>query len=351
MLSKLFGSKESFFTLKIAGVEQAISISSKETILHAALKQGIKFPHSCRVGGCAMCKCQLKEGKVKELTEKSYILSAEELQTNYILACQSLPKSDVSIAVDFSRAEIPEHVLEKTKGKIVAQNKLTHDIAEIVITTERPIEYTAGQFAELSVPDVTDLPRSYSFAQAPGKNDQELHFFVRAVPNGELSNWLLGDKATGTEVTLEGPYGDFYLRSGDGPMLCIAGGSGLAPVLSLLEDALIKGCKRKAVFLFGARSQKDLYCLEAIEKIAAQWQGDFKFVPVLSEEPEDSGWAGARGFVTAAMAEYCSKDHQLYMCGPPPMIDAAIDEAKKIGIEDSQIHFDKFLDRSNLNTL
>ncbi len=350
MLGKLFGSKETFFTLKIEGVEEPISISSKESILQAALKAGVNFPHSCRVGGCAMCKCQLKAGKVKELTEKSYILSAEELQTNFILGCQSLPKSDVTVAVDFSRADIPEHVLEKTKGKIIAQNPLTHDIAEIVIATEKPIEYTAGQFAELCVPGVSDLPRSYSFAQAPGKNDQELHFFVRAVPNGELSNWLLGDEAVGTEVTLEGPYGDFYQRSGDSPMLCIAGGSGLAPVLSLLEDAVIQDCKRSVVFLFGARTQKDLYCLETIDKIAAQWQGEFKFVPVLSEEPEDSNWTGARGFVTTAMDAYCGKDHQLYMCGPPPMIDAAIAEAKKIGIDDSQIFFDKFLDRSNLNS-
>lgn len=350
MLGKLFGSKESFYTLKIDGVDKAISVSSKETVLQAALKEGIKFPNSCRVGGCAMCKCQLKEGKVKELTEKSYILSAEELQSNFILACQSLPKSDVRVVVDFSRSDIPEHKLENTKGKIVAQNPLTHDISEIVIETEKPIEFTAGQFAELSIPSVSDLPRSYSFAQAPGKNDKELHFFVRAVPDGEMSNWLLGENALGVELSLEGPYGDFYLRSSDVPFVCIAGGSGLAPVVSLLEDALNNNCERKVVFLFGARTQKDLYCLDIIDKIAAEWKGEFKFVPVLSEEPEDSGWTGGRGFVTTLMEEYCSPDYQLYMCGPPPMIDAAIEEAKKIGIEDDDIFFDKFLDRSNLGS-
>ena len=349
MLGKLFGKKETFYTLKIEGVDKEISISSKETVLQAALKEGVKFPHSCRVGGCSMCKCQLKDGKVKELTEKSYILSAEELQSNFILACQALPKSDVSVAVDFSRSDIPEHTLEKTNGKIIAQNPLTHDISEIVITTEKAIEYTAGQFAELCVPSVSELPRSYSFGQAPGTNDKEFHFFVRAVPNGELSNWLLSDAAVGTEIVLEGPYGDFYQRSGDEPMVCIAGGSGLAPVLSMLEDAVNNNCKRSVVFLFGARSQKDLYCLDAIEKIGSNWAGDFKFVPVLSEEPEDSDWTGARGFVTTVMEEHCGTDSQLYMCGPPPMIDAAMDEAKKMGIDEKNVFFDKFLDRSNLN--
>jgi len=348
VLGKLFGNKEKTHSLKIDGVDKSISISSKETLLQAALKEGVKFPHSCRVGGCAMCKCRLVSGKVKELTEKSYILSAEELQTGYILACQSLPRSDVQVEVDFSRADIPEHDLVTTPGKIIAQNPLTHDISEIVIETDKDIEFTAGQFAEITVPgDITDA-RSYSFGSAPGRYKNEIHFFVRAVPGGAMSNWILGDQAVGTKVELQGPFGDFYLRSSDKPMLCVAGGSGLAPVLAVLEDAANQGVNRPVSFLFGARTEQDLYCLDQIKEIKARWKGEFEFVPVLSDEPEDSAWTGARGFVTAHFEKYCTAETQLYMCGPPPMIDAAIAEAHKYKLEDKDIFFDKFLDKSDL---
>ncbi|PCI51962.1 MAG: oxidoreductase [Moraxellaceae bacterium] len=348
MLGKLFGNKEKTHGLKIDGVDKTISISSKETLLQAALKDGVKFPHSCRVGGCAMCKCRLVSGKVKELTEKSYILSAEELQTGYILACQSLPRSDVQVEVDFSRADIPEHDLVTTTAEIIAQNPLTHDISEIVIATDKDIEFTAGQFAEITVPGQIADARSYSFGSAPGRYKNEVHFFVRAVPGGEMSNWVLGNQAVGSKVELQGPFGDFYLRSSDKPMLCVAGGSGLAPVLAVLEDAANREVNRSVTFLFGARTEQDLYCLDQIEAIKARWKGEFNFVAVLSDEPKDSAWEGARGFVTAHFETHCDADAQLYMCGPPPMIDAAIAEAHKNGVDDKNIFFDKFLDKSDL---
>ena len=349
MFKKLFGSKESFHNLRIKGVDHPISISSKVSILQAALEDGVKFPHSCRVGGCAMCKCKLVSGDVKELTEKSYILSAEELQSGYILACQSLPKSDVEVEVDFARADIPEHDLVRCDGEIIAQNKLTHDISEIVIATDKNIEYTAGQFAEITIPDEIADPRSYSFACRPGKHLNEVHFFVRAVPGGEMSNRLLGEQVVGKQVELRGPFGDFYLRASEKPILCIAGGSGLAPVLALLEEGVNANIARSVIFLFGARSQDDLYCLSAIDEIKSNWQGDFEFVPILSEEPEGSHWQGLTGFVTAHFDRYCLPDSQLYMCGPPAMIDAAIAEAHKHNIEDKDIFFDKFLDKSDLH--
>jgi 3-phenylpropionate/trans-cinnamate dioxygenase ferredoxin reductase subunit len=332
----------------IEGIDTEIVAENKETILSAALRAGIAFPNSCRVGGCGTCKCQLKSGKVRELTEKAYILTAEELQAGYILGCQSIPKGDVVIHLDHLATDAPAHALVKTGGTIAARRALTHDIVELRIVLDAPMSYTAGQYASVCVPGVIDEPRSYSFASAPAAGgNAEIVFFVRAVPGGAMSNWLHGDAAAGQRVEVEGPFGDFRLRPSDGQLFAIAGGSGLAPVKALLEQALADGCTRPVVMLFGARTQKDLYCLDEFAALQAKWPAGFTFLPVLSHEPDDSDWQGARGLVTAYIAPHMAPQAQLYMCGPPPMIDAAIAEAQRAGVGEAAIFFDKFLDKSH----
>ncbi|MBL4607323.1 MAG: 2Fe-2S iron-sulfur cluster binding domain-containing protein [Pseudomonadales bacterium] len=347
MLKKLFGSKEKFFKLNIDGVASPIQISNKESILQAALRDGIKFPHSCRVGGCTMCKCRLVSGDVKQLTETAYVLTKEELQQGYVLACQCMPKSDVHVEVDFDRMDdLPEHKLVTTSATITEKNALTTDIIELVVSTQDVIDFTPGQYAEISIPGKFDEPRAYSFASAGHADPKRLSFFIRAVPNGEVSNWFVSEAAIGDTLQIEAPSGDFHLRDSLAPMICIAGGSGLAPVLAILDEAIKKNVDRDAVMFFGARTEKDLYGLSRIEEIKQKWKGDFDFIPVLSEEAEDSSWQGKRGFVTEVFKEYCTPEQQIYMCGPPPMIDSAIEIAKGTGVEEKEIFFDKFLDRS-----
>lgn len=336
--------------VQIDGVDSPIEVSGKETILTAALKQGIRFPHNCRVGGCAACKCQLTSGKVKELTESAYILDQQDLENGYILACQSVPKTNLTIRVDNlinSGESIP---VKKLAGQVVGQTRLTHDIVALDILLDEPIRYAAGQYAQITVPNEIDDARSYSFACAPSTTGEAMvKFYIRAVPDGQMSNWAQGD-INGCDVEVEGPYGDFYLRESDQPILCIAGGSGLAPVKALLEDALAYKNPRPVVFLFGARTQQDLYCMDQIQSIATQWAGDFTFIPVLSEEPTDSAWKGARGLVTDLLEQYVLPNAQAYMCGPPPMLDAAEEKLQQLGVTPEQIFSDKFLDKSHLKT-
>jgi len=351
VLKKLFGSKEKFFKLSIEGVDSPIQISNKESILQAALREGVKFPHSCRVGGCTMCKCRLVSGDVKQLTETAYVLTKEELQQNYVLACQCQPKSDVKVEVDFERmGDLPEHKLVTTAATIKEKKTLTADIIELVVSTQDVVEFTPGQYAEISVPGKFDEPRAYSFASAGHADPKQLSFFIRAVPNGEVSNWFVSEAAIGDSLQIEGPSGDFHLRESLAPMICIAGGSGLAPVLSILEDAIKQLVDRDVVMFFGARTEKDLYGLDRIEEIKQKWEGDFDFIPVLSEEAEDAEWQGKRGFVTEVFKEYCTPEQQIYMCGPPPMIDSAIEIATAIGVKEEEIFFDKFLDRSAVSS-
>ena len=327
---------------------QTIEVSDKETILSAALRQGIPFPHSCRVGGCATCKCQLREGKVKELTESAYVLSEQELDQGYILACQSVPRTDLTIRLEQAQVPGPSPGAQTLCGRVTDQRRLTHDISALRLRLEQPLRYAAGQYALLSVPGIVDEARSYSFATPSTRSGRsDVEFFIRQVPGGAMSGWAQG-AVPDTPISLQGPFGDFYLREGQQPILCIAGGSGLAPLKALLEDALQQHNSRPVVLLFGARTQADLYCLEELAHLQQHWAGDFTFVPVLSEEPSSSPWGGQRGLVTDVLAQHTRPNAQAYLCGPPAMVDAAEAQLQALGVPAEQIFSDKFLDKSSL---
>lgn len=322
---------------------KSITVEPRETLLQAALRQGIDFPFSCRVGGCATCKCRLLDGQVKELTRSDYILSDDELDQGYILACQSVPRSDIKVAVALGEGQAARPV----SGRVLAREQLTHDIVELRIQLDDSLRYKPGQFAELSLQSLPGLARSYSFATSV-RPDSQVSFFVRQVPGGMFSTHVHKQVAVGERVTVNGPRGDFWLRPGLAPLLLIAGGSGLAPILSLLEDARERGVSRPVTLLFGARSQRDLYALDSIRALAADWPAAFDFVPVLSDEPEDSDWAGERGFVTTLLNAGLTADCHAYLCGPPPMIDAATVLLQEQGVAREHIHADRFTTQHDL---
>ncbi|MCY1274731.1 Xylene monooxygenase electron transfer component [compost metagenome] len=320
-----------------------IDLRPRETLLQAALRQGIDFPHSCRVGGCASCKCRLVTGRVKELTETGYILSREELDAGFILACQSLPRGDVCIEVDLARQAARRQV----RGRVVLQERLTHDINRLVIQLEDGLAYKAGQYADLTLDSLPLQPRSFSFA-SPVQADAQVSFFIRKVPGGLFTGLVSEQPLLGQGVTVEGPLGDFHLRPSEAPLLLIAGGSGLAPILAILQDALAQGVERSATLLFGARERRDLYAMEHISAIAARWRAPFRFVPVLSEADADASWQGERGLVAAQIPALAEPDAHAYLCGPPAMIDSALVLLRKAGVPGEHIHADRFTTRKDL---
>lgn len=326
----------------------SVQLEHKETVLNGAVRSNIDFPHSCKAGGCAACKCKLISGKVKELTDKTYLLSKEELDQNMILGCQSIPKSNVVVEL----LNDPRQQQERL-ATIIAQRGLTHDILEVIVSLDAPINYLPGQYAQISAFNQSFPARSYSFAHAKAnesKGSPSVSFFVRAVPTGKMSNWLLSHDALGEKLLVKASFGEFYLRETNNPMICIAGGSGLAPLISILEHALIhenpQQKKRDVLLLVGARSQKDLYYINEIEAIKDQWVGEFSYQAVLSDEPESSSWQGARGMVTDMLDTQLPNNTEGYFCGPPPMIDAAIEKMRDSGIHPNKLYFDKFSDQS-----
>jgi len=317
--------------------DRAIDVAPGETLLQAALRQGIDFPNSCRVGGCGTCKCRLTSGHVRELTETGYLLTEEEINQRYILACQSVPRSDVAVDVDIA----PGLASRSVAGRVVAQRKVTHDITRLDVQLERPLPYRAGQFASVSIDRLEGTARSYSFA-APWRDDGRVSFFVRKVPGGRFSSLVNDNDVVGASVQVAGPSGDFWMRASDAPLILVAGGSGLAPILAILQEALAAGVGRSITMLFGAREARDLYAVDEIEAIARRWRGPFRFVPVLSAAGDDAKWTGERGLVTDKIASLLEPGSHALLCGPPAMIDSAVARLLEQGVRREHVHFDRF---------
>jgi p-cymene methyl-monooxygenase electron transfer component len=343
MLKKLFG-KKPLHRVKLVGTDTEFAVERNQTVLESALGAGIAYPHDCTVGTCGSCKSRLLAGKVDAITPFGYTLSREELEAGYILACQAVPESDLEIAVELGGAAVV-----KTGARLCETRQLTHDIVAVTWETDAPVHYRAGQYMNVSWPGAPG-PRSYSFSSAPSEAGRSrLTTFIRKVPGGAFTERLFGEDLSSVPFEIEAPHGGFWLRDGDGPIILIGGGSGLSPLMSLLEDAAARGVRRDAVLLFGARGERDLYCLDEIANVAERWAARFEFRAVLSEQ---QGTTYREGMVTAEIADAlawlgAAAEVQAYLCGPPPMIDTGLAELTRLGIGLETIHYDKFTDASN----
>jgi p-cymene methyl-monooxygenase electron transfer component len=352
ILKKLFGAKEARI-VKVTPFGAEFEVPSGQTLLEAALKNGVPFPHNCTVGTCGSCKCKLKTGRVSALTDFGYTLSQQEIAAGFILACQAVPKNTLTEIVVEVATDAP--AAEKFTGRITATSDLTHDIKRVTLEIDRPVKFVAGQYANLKIPGV-QRARNYSFADAPEREGRtQLNFFIRKVPHGAFTEPLFDGKLNGLDLEIDAPHGGFHLRAGAGPMVCIAGGSGLAPLMSVLESARRDRVRRPCAFLFGARTQADLYCLDQIRQIQESWPDKFAYLPVLSHEVGETTWSGARGlvtqFITDAMPGIDWSIAEGYMCGPPGMIDAGIDSMTEAGVKLENIFYDKFTDESHISKM
>lgn len=336
--------------------ERALTVPPGQNLLQAALEAGLDWPHDCRVGSCGTCRCRLARGKIKALADFSYVLTPEQLDAGTILACQTQLKGDIEVEVELGAGE--SAAPETCGGVIKHVRALTHDLVELLVEADAafPEGMLAGQYAEVSHAGIAK-PRCYSFARAPAREDARIaRFYIRHVPGGEFTDWLFGGDREGERLTLSAPYGSFRLHPGGAAMICIAGGSGMSAVKAVLEHACDTQAERDAVFLFGARGRRDLYCADEMEDIRARWhpRHSFEYIEVLSDEPGDD-WQGARGYVTTHLktqfldtGKLQAADCEAYMCGPPPMIDSGIALLTEAGLAEDRIFYDKFLDASTM---
>jgi len=203
--------------------------------------------------------------------------------------------------------------------------------------------FSAGQYADLRIPG-SEEHRAYSMANTPRTSDY-LQFMIKVFPGGRFSSLLESGISVGQELEVKGPYGVFMLREkSNSDIICIGGGSGMAPLWSLLNDMADRGIKRKATYYYGARTRKDLFYLDHLRQLEQRLSG-FHFVPALSMATAEDEWDGETGLITEVLdrnLEVGQTEMQAYLCGPPPMIDAAIPVLVRKGISEDRIFFDKF---------
>ncbi len=323
-------------------VDLEMEVDEDETVLNAAFRQGIALMHGCKEGQCAACKSFLLDGDVQMDRYSTFALAEYESDEGYILLCKSHAYSDLTVElINYDEEELRNAVpLQHLSTTIAAIEPVTHDIVSLRLDLVEPDGFTfkPGQYADIAIPG-HDAHRSFSMANLP---DQPLEFLIKKYPGGHFSGLLDGELKVGDPLELDGPYGTFTLKkSSDRPIVCIGGGAGMAPILSLLRHAVRDGIERPIRFYYGARTENDLFYLDQIEALGAQL-GDFKFVGCLSESWPDA-WEHT-GFVTEVVQrlEPGLAGYDAYLCGPPPMVDAAIDLLDMAGVPRDHIHYDKF---------
>ncbi|MEK6749801.1 MAG: CDP-6-deoxy-delta-3,4-glucoseen reductase [Pseudomonadota bacterium] len=313
----------------------------EETVLEAALRQGYALPYSCRSGACGSCKGQLRSGQV-EYKEETQALSAAELASGMALLCRAHPKSDLEIVVREVGAarDIPVKIMP---CRVQKKEQLAADVVRILLKlpkTER-MQFLAGQYIDILLAD--GRRRSFSLANAPHA-DEFLELHIRFVAGGEFTQVVFDEMQEKALLRIEGPLGGFFLHdTSTRPIIFVAGGTGFAPVKSMLEHLFSLDTRRPLHFYWGARDLESLYMRKLPQKWAKQHQ-NFHFVPVLSEPKPEDKWRGRTGFVHhAVVADFKNlTDFDVYSCGPPAMVKAAYQELTTQGLPETQYFSDAF---------
>ncbi len=341
------------YEVTIEPLGETIEVEEDQTLLDAALRAGIYIPHACGHGLCATCKVDVLEGEVEQGDASPFALMDMEREEGKCLACCATPMSDLVIEADIEEDEdalgLPVNDFVAVVSKI---ETFTPRINAIYLAIEgEGIEFQAGQYINLEVPGV-DKPRAFSIASPPSaKNMVELN--VGLVPGGQATTWLHNELKEGMQLRFSGPYGRFFVRkSQPQPMLFLAGGSGLSSPKSMILDLFENGETRDITFVYGARNQDELYHRALFEELD-QEHDNFHYIPVLSDEPEDSAWQGERGFVHEAAKRIFNgrfEGMKAYMCGPPPMIDACVTTLMQGRLFEKDMYMENFLDQSGKDT-
>ncbi|GHK51356.1 hypothetical protein KPZU09_10920 [Klebsiella pneumoniae] len=299
------------------GVTRFIQCNAGEKVLDAAYRQKVNLPMDCSDGVCGTCKCHCASGEY-DLGE-DYLdeaLSDDEAQARQVLTCQMVPTSDCVIDVPVAAAQC-KTALTNTGAQVRQVNLLSDTAIELVVALDEPLAFLPGQYVNIQVPGTLHV-RAYSFSSQPGS--LEGRFLIRNVPGGMMSQWLTQRARPGDRLTLSGPMGSFYLRHGERPLLMLAGGTGPAPLLSMLHTLQTQGSQRPVMLLYGVTRDCDLVKTDALDTFTQQLTG-YRWLPVVADE---NSTCPQRGFVTDHLddAMLNNGDVDIYLCGPPPMVNA-----------------------------
>jgi len=317
---------------------RTFTVNPGETLLEAAIRQGVGLPYGCRNGACGACKGTLKSGLLEYGEHQSRAITGEEIAAGKALTCCTKPQSDVVLEIR-ELAGLKDLAIRTLPARVERIEKPADDVAVLYLklpAAER-LQFLAGQYIDILMKG--GVRRSYSMANAP-HDDTHIQLHVRRTPGGTFSKYVFEEMKERAIVRFEGPLGSFYLREdSDKPMILVAGGTGFAPVKAVIEHAFHKGIDRQMVLYWGARTLRDLY----LPELPVKWQQEhdnFTFIPVLSEPGPEDDWTGRTGFVHQAVLDDFPSlaGYQVYACGAPAMTDVA----KKTFVEERGLPEDEF---------
>jgi propane monooxygenase reductase subunit len=329
------------------GIE--IEVDEEQTVLRAAAEQGLMLMHGCKEGQCAACKSFVLDGDDIELDRYStFALPDYEREEGFTLLCRAHVFEDVTIELvnydeDMIRSGLP---IVSALAEVVANEPVTHDLRHLVLKPAGELRFFPGQYVDITIPG-TNVTRSFSMANGPA--DGHLEFVIKVYPDGLFSRLLETAVRPGDRLELQGPFGVFTLRDGyANDLVFVGGGAGMAPILSLLRALAEQRSQRRITYYYGARRARDLCFVEELGALRARLP-NFRFVPALSEPGDDEAWAGEVGLITDVVKrhERDLTDAHAYLCGPPPMVEAAMPLLAALGVPEKRIYFDKFTQGGN----
>jgi propane monooxygenase reductase component len=322
------------------GIE--IEVAEDQTILRAAAEQGIMLMHGCKEGQCASCKSFVLDGEdIEHDRYSTFALPDYEKEEGYTLLCRAHAYEDVTIELlnydeEMIRSGLP---IQQAVAEVVSADNVTHDMRHLVLRLVEPgeVKFFPGQYMDIAIPG-TDEVRSFSMANTSAR-DGLLEFVIKVYPDGLFSHFLDTELRPGDRLELTGPFGVFTLREGSEDLVFIGGGAGMAPILSLLRSMSERGLTRRATFFYGARGRDDLCFEDELRTIEAALP-EFRYIPALSHE----AWDGETGLITEVVKRLTGDltGAHAYVCGPPPMVEAAIPLLETLGVETKRIYYDKF---------
>lgn len=332
--------------ITLSGTDISWACADGDTIMRSALRAGLGFPYECNVGSCGNCRFDLLEGEAEDLRADPPGLSERDRARGRRLGCQSRALSDCIVKLRLMPHYESRFRPVRQAATLIGTRDITYDIREFRFQLEKPSSFLSGQYALLALPGV-DGSRAYSMAST-GDHENEWHFQIRRVPNGAATTRLFEGLRMGERIDIDGPYGMAYLRE-DSPrdIICLAGGSGLSPMISIARAAaaspLLEG--RRIDFVYGGRAARDICGKEMLEELPG-FGSNIHYHPVVSGMPEtDDGWDGYRGFVHEIAAKLFAERLpacEVYFAGPPAMGQAIQKMLLDLGVPPAQVHFDQF---------
>ncbi len=327
-----------------------LTVTGGAPLLISLSEQGIFVPSACGGrGSCGACKVKVDSDIGPHLPTETPYLTKAELADNVHLSCQVKLKTNIEI-------DIPESLfnVRQYDGVIEKIEDVTHDIKEVLVRLPEgsEVSFTSGQYGQIEVPPYEKIKestqRAYSMSSAPARKGY-LEFLVRLVPGGIVTSYVHQYLKEGQKMKVIAPFGEFMVRETDATMVCVAGGSGMAPFKSIFQDRIDRGVmdQRDIWYFFGARTKKDLFYLDWLEELQSKYER-FHFIAALSEPQPEDDWKGETGLITDVLGKYLTETmpkgdvREGYLCGSPGMLDACMNVMRKFGMTDDKIYFDKF---------